>query len=150
MSDGASGPWRYIITWCRLWYGAHLLYSGIRFYVTGTQPVPHPVAGPFIASLNATGIYPLIKNIEIVTGAMLFLNIMVPLALVIEVPISVTIFILNFFIVASERQLVSGPLEVIANGILLVFYARYYLPLLTPSAPPRPLWTASASDIRAP
>ena len=150
MSDGSSGASRYLITWVRLWYGAHLLYSGIRFYVTGVQPVPHPIAGAFLASLNATGIYPLIKTIEVVTGAMLFFNIMVPLALVIEVPISVTIFILNFFVVASERQLVSGPLEIIVNGILLAFYARYYLPLLTPIAPARPIWTATAADVRAP
>jgi len=150
MADGSSGVMRYVITWVRLWFGAHLLYSGFRFYVSGTVPTPHPVAGPFIASLNATGIYPLIKNLEIVTGAMIFFNLMVPLALVVEFPISVVIFILNFFIVATERQLVSGPLELIVNSLLLVFYARYYLPLVTPVAPPRPLWTAIPSDVRAP
>jgi hypothetical protein len=69
---------------------------------------------------------------------------------VVEAPISVVIFILNFFVVASDRQLFSGPQEIILNGLLMVFYARYYLPLLKPVAPPRPLWTAKLADIRIP
>jgi uncharacterized membrane protein YphA (DoxX/SURF4 family) len=152
MADGEpKGVARYVILWFRIFYGAHLLYSSLRFFAGGVTPkVPHPVAGPFVSSLVATGIYPVVKGVELGVGAMLLLNLFVPLVLVIEVPISVVIFILNTFIVASNRQLFSGPQEIIINVLLMVFYGRYYLPLARPIAPARPLWSASAADIRIP
>ena len=83
----------------------------------------------------------MVKIIETGVGVCLLLNFLVPLVLVVEVPITIVIFILNTFIVASGRQLWSGPLEVLLNGSLLVFYAGYYRPMLTWNPKPAPLWT---------
>ena len=146
------GPAKYVIQWFRIFFGAHLIYSAMRhflgFEVIGK--IHHPVARPFLDGLVITGIYPVVKGIELITGLMILTNIFVPLALVIEFPISVVIFILNTFIVASNRQLFSGPQEVILNTLMIVFYARYYLPLIKPFQQPRPLWTASKADLQAP
>lgn len=151
MDGEPRGVSRYVILWLRIFYGAHLMYSSLRFFFGGvTPPVPHPIAGPFVKSLVDTGIYPVVKGVEGVVGLMLLLNLFVPLVLVVEVPISVVIFILNFFIVASNRQLFSGPQEIIVNILLMVFYGRYYLPLARPIAPARPLWNARAADLRIP
>jgi hypothetical protein len=149
---GSKGVMRYVILWFRIFYGAHLIYSAMRFFlgIEVLGRIHHPVARPFLDGLVITGIYPMVKSIELVTGLMILLNILVPLALVIEVPITVVIFVLNTFIVASNRQLFSGPQELFLNGILIVFYARYYMPLLVLRPPPRPLWTARKSDIRIP
>ena len=133
---------KYVILWVRMYYGFHLLVSGLRYLaLQKVPPVPHPVGGPFIAALDHTGIYHMVKIIETGVGVCLLLNFLVPLVLVVEVPISIVIFILNFFIVASGRQLFSGPFEIILNVTLLVFYAGYYRPMLTWNPKPAPLWT---------
>jgi hypothetical protein len=149
MPNGSSGVMKYVILWFRIFFGAHLLYSALRYYI-GFAPmahITHPVAGPFVDALTATGIYHVVKTIELITGAMILFNIFVPLALVIEFPISVVIMILNFFVVASGRQLFSGPQELILNGLLLIFYGRYYAPMFRMIASPKPLWTITGVDI---
>jgi riboflavin transporter len=145
----ATGASKYVIMWLRIFFGAHLLYSSLRYFLNfeAVGPIPHPVAGPFVESLTETGIYHLVKTIELVTGAAIFLNLFVPLCLVIEFPISIVIFILNFTIVASGRQLFSGPQEVVLNGLLLICYGRYSAPLLRPIAPAMPAWRITRADI---
>jgi riboflavin transporter len=163
MRDGSSATTKYVILWFRVFYGAHLTYSALRYYIAytpvsfqnaigfkGLGAITHPIAGPFVDALTATGIYHVVKTVELIVGALLLLNLFVPLALVVEMPISIVIFILNFFVVASERQLFSGPQEIILNILLMLFYARYYAPLLYAAAPPRPVWTMQQGDIRAP
>jgi hypothetical protein len=153
--DLVSGRLRYVVLWFRIFYGAHLTYSALRYYIAFAPPsflqavhyqplgrITHPVAGPFVDALTATGIYHVVKTVELIVGVALLLNRFVPLMLVVEMPISVVIFILNFFVVASERQLFSGPQEIFLNLLLMVFYSSYYRPLLKPVAPPRLLWRA--------
>lgn len=156
MSQGSpvanDGAMKYVVLWFRIYFGMHLLYSALRYYL-GFEVVGPPVDSPggaFIHAITITGIYHLVKTVELVTGAMLVLNLFVPLVLVIELPISIVIFILNFFVVGSGRQLFSGPQEVILNCLLLLFYGRYYAQLFRLNAPPRPLWTIKRNDINAP
>ncbi|MBL8552481.1 MAG: hypothetical protein JNJ73_21015 [Hyphomonadaceae bacterium] len=152
MQSEVTGPMKYVILWFRLLFGAHLIYSGMRHFLgfEVLSGVTHPVGGPFVRIIAEMGIYQLVKLIELITGIMLFCGLFVPLVLVIEFPISVVIFILNFFIVAQPRQLFSGPQEIVLNGILLAFYGRYYMPLLNPLSPPRPIWKAKWSDTKLP
>ena len=125
----------------RIYYGLHLIWSASRFWFAGGQPaIPHPIGGPFIESLIATGIFPGIKAMEGVIGLLLVFNRYVPLALVLEVPTSFTIFYLNVFITSAPRQLLTGPLELGVNCALLLAYFRYYRPFLVArayAAPPR-------------
>ena len=155
--DVISGRLRYVVLWFRIFYGAHLTYSALRYYLVFApdsflravhyQPlgrITHPVAGPFVDALTETGIYHVVKTVELIVGVALLANRFVPLMLVVEMPISVVIFILNFFVVASDRQLFSGPQEIFLNLLLMVFYSSYYRPLLKSVAPPRLLWRARA------
>jgi riboflavin transporter len=155
MTGAVSGKLKYVVLWFRIFYGAHLTYSAVRYYLVFAPQslldavhykplgaITHPVAGPFVDALTATGIYHVVKTVELVVGVALLLNLFVPLMLVVEMPISVVIFILNFFVVGTERQLFSGPQEIFLNLLLIVFYSSYYRPLLKPIVPPLPLWTA--------
>lgn len=125
----------------RVYYGLHLIWSSARYWFTDGQPaVPHPIGGPFIDSLVAMGMFPGIKTLEGIIGVLLVANRFVPLALVLEVPTSFTIFYLNVIIVGAPRQLLTGPLELGVNCILLLAYFRYYQPFLVAravAAPPR-------------
>jgi hypothetical protein len=133
----------------RIYWGLHLIWSSSRYWFAGGQPaIPHPIGGPFIDSLIAMGLFPGIKAMEGVIGIFLVANRFVPLALVLEVPTSFTIFYLNVFITGAPRQLLTGPLELGANCALLLCYFRYYQPFLAAkayAAPPRFL-AASAHD----
>jgi len=73
---------------------------GLVFFVFGlngflhfaSQPPPPPAGGAFLGALFATGyMFPLIKGIEVVAGAMLLGNRFVPLALTLLAPIVVNI-----------------------------------------------------------
>jgi riboflavin transporter len=157
---GVSGKLKYLILWFRIFYGAHLTYSALRYYIAYAPngllaafhyhpfaPVMPPLARAFVDAITATGIYHVVKTVELIVGIALLANLFVPLALIIEMPISVVIFILNFFVVASDRQLFSGPQELLLNGLLIIFYSRYYRPLLEPVVPPLPLWASSSGTL---
>lgn len=76
------------------------LLLGLIFFVFGLNgflhflpmPQPSPEAGAFLGALAATGyMFPLIKGIEVISGALLLANRAVPLALVLLAPIAINI-----------------------------------------------------------
>lgn len=143
---------KYVILWFRIFYAAHLLYSAGRHYYTEWQAKLHGggsfiqnlvipgAGGRFVNSLVEMGLYDIVKFIELVVGLCLLFNLFVPLVLVVEMPISVIIFFLNFFVVGTGYQNFTGPQEVFLNGLLMVFYFGYYKSMLTPIAKPQPMW----------
>ena len=124
----------------RIYMGGHLLWSCIRYWSTDMQPViHHPLGGPFVASLVAIGAFPFIKTLEGICGLLLLTNRFVPLALVLAVPTSMTIFYLNTFVTARLSGILTGPPEVGVNLLLLLAYFQYYRPFLavhSRAAPP--------------
>jgi len=140
--QGGAGtqPLAPAVTALRLYFAAHLIWSSVRYwFFTDLQPViPFPVAQMFLGALDAMGVFPGIKAMEGVIGLMLLANRYVPLALVLEVPTSVTIFYLNTFITGTPHTLVSGPAELLVNVLLLLGYYGYYRPFLVARAEPAP------------
>jgi hypothetical protein len=130
----------YVILWFRIFFGTHLLYSSLRHYLTDFNAFVPDVGGRFVNSLVETGIYEIVKATEGIVGLCLILNIFVPLMLVIEFPFSIVIFYLNFVVVATPRQLFTGPQEIFLNGILILFYFGYYRDMLRPRVSPAPVW----------
>jgi hypothetical protein len=132
----------YIVLWVRIAFGAHSLLSGLNHFF-GFLPLP-PIdaspAGAFVAEMSRIGLYDMIKFVECGVGVCLLLNVFVPLALVLEFPITVSIFHLNVFIDGGPRQLITGPRELFYNTFLLAAYAGYYLPMLKAKAGLLPIW----------
>jgi hypothetical protein len=115
----------------RIYMGGHLLWSCLRYWMSDMQPaIHHPIGGPFIDSLVAMHAFPGIKTLEGIVGVMLLTNRFVPLALVLAVPTSVTIFYLNTFVTARLSGLLTGPPELGVNVALMLLYFRYYRPML--------------------
>ena len=140
---------KYVILWFRIFYGTHLLYSSLRHYLTDFNAFVPDMGGRFVNALVETGIYEIVKAMEGVVGLCLILNLFVPLVLVIEFPFSVVIFWLNFVIVATPRQLYTGPQEIFLNGILILFYFGYYRDMLRARVQPAPIWEfTKAADTR--
>jgi uncharacterized membrane protein YphA (DoxX/SURF4 family) len=142
-TDGGKSGWTaYFILWVRVAFGVHALLSGINYFYPLVPPPPVNLspAGPFVAEMDAVGLYALIKVVEVLVGVLLIANVYVPLALVLEMPTTMSIFFLNTFVDSSPRQLYTGPKELIFNLLLILAYWAYFRPLLTARAEYTPLW----------
>ena len=135
---------RYVVLWVRVAFGAHALMSGLNYFVQimPLPPVDHSAAGPFVAEMTRIGLYDLIKVVELLVGVCLIFNLFTPLALVIEFPITVSIFYLSVVVVGHGRPVFTGWRELFYNGFLIAAYAGYYLPLLTARPAPLAVWSA--------
>jgi hypothetical protein len=119
----------------RIYFGGHLLWSSLRYWGTDIElTIHHPIAGPFMDAITAMHIYPAVKALEGIVGAMLLVNRFVPLALVLEVPASVTIFYMNTFVTARLSGVLTGPPELGVNCLLMLAYFQYYKPMLSAKA----------------
>ncbi len=119
----------------RIYMGGHLLWSCMRYWMSDLQPVmDHPLGGPFIDSLVLIGAFPGIKTLEGICGVLLLANRFVPLALVLAMPTSVTIFYLNTFVTARLSGILTGPPELGVNLLLLLAYFKSYRPMLAMTA----------------
>ncbi|NSX14696.1 hypothetical protein HTY52_11500 [Cupriavidus taiwanensis] len=140
MSSATQSPWKYVILWLRIYFGAHLFYSGARFILTSYVPeIPGP-GGVYVEAAKGIYIFQIIKYMECVFGIMLLTNRGVLLALMLEMPATVNIFWLNTFIVATPRQLFTGPQELFMNGVLLLAYGGYFASALQAKVEPMWLW----------
>lgn len=149
MNRANQSPWKYVILWLRIYFGAHLFYSGARFILTSYIPeIPGP-GGVYVEAAKGIYIFQMIKYLECVFGIMLLTNRGVLLALLLEMPATVNIFWLNTFIVATPRQLFTGPQELFMNGVLLLAYGGYFATLLQAKVEPMWLWEGWKKLVRA-
>ncbi|MGF6638097.1 hypothetical protein OKW38_000314 [Paraburkholderia sp. MM5496-R1] len=126
--------------WLRLYFGAHLFYSGIRYILSGYVPEIPDISGAYVAAATTIHMYPAVKYMEFFYGLMLLTNRGVLLALILEMPITATIFWLNTFIVATPRQLFTGPQELFMNGVLVLAYSGYMAAVFRLKLEPMWLW----------
>ena len=136
-------PTYYIVHWLRYFFGAHLLFSGGRYILTGYMPEIPGIGGEWANANAALGLYQAVKYMEFVFGAMLLANRFVLLALILEMPATVNIFWLNTFIVGTPRQLFTGPQELFLNGVLLLAYGGYVGAAIKPRLEPLWLWESA-------
>jgi hypothetical protein len=86
------------------------------------------------------GLFAVIKAIETIVGLCLVFDVFVPVALILEMPVSFNIFYLSVFVVADPRTVWTGPRELIFNLFLLAAYGGYFLPIFKARIEQRPLW----------
>jgi hypothetical protein len=108
--------------------------------MTGYVPEIPGLGGAWVQANADIYVYQAIKYLEILTGAMLLFNRFPLLALILEMPASVNIFWLNTFIVATPRQLFTGPQELFLNGVLLLAYSGWIGAAVKPKLEPLWLW----------
>jgi hypothetical protein len=118
---------------------------GFMFFVFGLiglfNLIPPPEAGvpagamALGAALQQTGyMFPLIKGTEVVGGALLLSNRLVPLALVLLAPVVVNIFLFHLFLTPGDRGMASVVLLLEAG--LAWAYRTHYRALFVATAKP--------------
>lgn len=109
--------------------GAFLLFGLNGFLQFLPQPPVPEAAGSFLGALAATGyMFPLIKGLEVVTGALLLSNRYVPLALALIAPIVVNIVAFHALLAPAGIAL---PLLLLATELVLAYsYREAFAPML--------------------
>lgn len=135
--------WQFI-TFFRILFGLHLLYSAGAYVFFGWVPAafhnPASPAGHFMAELDKIHLYGVVKYVELVLGLLIIGNRLVPLAAAMELPITLMIAYLNLVIEGpiEPRHYYTGVQELLINGIVLLGYGAYFRSVLTVHA--RPKW----------
>jgi len=108
-----------------------MLLNGLNHFV---PLFPQPLGGPdrssqLLVTLIETGLFTLVKSTEIAVGAMLLLDLFVPLALVVAMPVSVVVWYNHAILVGRPFDFSMGIGCLVWNLVLLIAYLPYFLPL---------------------
>lgn len=123
----------------RVLFGVWNLFFGLVFFFHAAgsmfvipQPMGHGELTPYLnQTLIDTGLFHIVKAIEIVVGVLLVANRAVPLSLCLYFPITVVIFVVNMFL--EDFGLVGPVIAIIYVAVhLFLFWAyrSYYQPML--------------------
>lgn len=119
-----------VVLTARIIYGFLWVVFGLNFFF---HYLPNPPPPPELAMKFASGLmanpyfFPILKVTEVTVGALLLLNIAVPLALVVIAPISLNILL--FHAVLAPEGLGVAILMVSLNVFLGLAYFDRYKPL---------------------
>lgn len=113
-------------------FGAWMLVNGLNYYFP-MFPLPplSPAAQAFLTQLIASGLFDLAKVIEVIVGALLIVDLFVPAAIAMCMPVSVVIFFNNIILERGALGYIAGVVTLTLNFFLIAAYAQYFLPLLT-------------------
>lgn len=137
--------WQFV-TFFRILFAVHLLYSGGAYIFFGWVPSaffnPASPVGRFMVELDKIGLYPLVKYTEFGLGLLALADRFTPLVAVMEFPITVMIAYLNIFVegAIAPRHYYTGVQELAINVTVLLGYGAYYRSMLGARNAPRWLW----------
>ena len=116
----------------RLLFGALYLFNGaLPWTHLVVLPVSNAKAAAILIALSDTGIVmQVVKSLEVVAGLLLILNRFVPLALVVLMPITIFIAIVDLDLDPNPLAIGGGGFLLLANTVLMCIYLDYYRPLL--------------------
>jgi uncharacterized membrane protein YphA (DoxX/SURF4 family) len=132
-------PGELLLTAARLQLGAWMIVNGLNHWLPiFPQPLGSTVDSQrLLVALIESGLFDLVKAVEVVGGILLILNLYVPLALLMLLPISIVVYYFDAVLQQRwNRILYMGVLCFYINLALLVAYVRYYFPMLTPWSQP--------------
>jgi len=103
---------------------------GLNFFLQFLPPQPQPegVVAAFTGGLFQSGyFFPVLKGIEVITGALLLMGFFVPLSLVVLAPISVQILLFHTLLAPAGAPM--GIVILALNLYLAWVYRDHYKPL---------------------
>jgi putative oxidoreductase len=117
---------------------------GLIFFVFGLNfffhfipqgPAPTGTAGAFLGGLFQSGyLFPLIKVIEVISGALLLFGRYIPLVLVVLMPISINILLFHTILEPGGMPITISLLIIICQLYLAWVYRNYYTQLFIAKA----------------
>lgn len=123
----------FVLDAMRLLLGAWMIVNGLNHFLPiFPQPMgSFPLSSQLIIALIETGLFGIVKIVELVGGVMLIANRFVPLALAILMPMSVVVFYNDAVLQHRwDRVFYMGVDCFYMNVILMLAYIRHYLPMM--------------------
>lgn len=111
------------------WFIAHGLNQWLEFF-----PRPKgssPIARELIMALNNSGLFDLVKIMEVITGTLMLANRFVPLAIVGAFPVAFSIAHLNIISNPDPMSKIAGVVSILLLGVIAVGYLDKFLPMFT-------------------
>jgi hypothetical protein len=98
-----------------------------------------------------SGVFELVKSIEITAGLLLLVNRFVPLALMMVAPLTVVIFVVDCVLIVTPEGYAFGGTTTVLVILTLIAYLKHFLGLLAfRAAPATPSIAELAAAITAP
>jgi putative oxidoreductase len=121
----------------RILLGLIYFVFGLNFFLhfipQGSSPTGN--AGAFVGGLFQSGyLFPLIKVIEVVCGALLLFGRYIPLVLIVLMPISINIFLFHTILLPGAAPVTISFLIIISQLYLAWCYRSYYKQLFVAKA----------------
>jgi putative oxidoreductase len=128
-----------VIAILRIGMGLYLLANGLNFFFEFLvlPPVENETANLLMAGFIQSGMFEIVKVVEVVGGLALIFNFYVPLALVVAYPIVVIIAYIDILILKWELGgIVNGGIFFAVFTALMFFYLPYFRGMFTRKAVP--------------
>ncbi len=113
----------------RLIFGAWMLASGLNHFFVALWPLSpghEPLAIQLMAALSHSGLLGVATTIQLLTGPLILMGLLVPVALCVVMPVSTCAL---YWAVVLDHQPLGALLAVVAfalNGLLMLAYIDYY------------------------
>lgn len=116
----------------QFFFGGWFFYNGLNHFAAFTPPPPGstPLSRELIGALNHTGLFDVVKGVELVTGAALLANRFVPLATVVAFPVTLAIAHVMLLNNGGVVGTTVGLLAIALNGLIALGRLNAFLPML--------------------
>jgi hypothetical protein len=140
---------RFAVWWVRLVYVAWMVPAGLNHFVR-LYPQPggaNPLSDGVFTALLDSGMFTLVKAVELAAGLMILFGFRVPLALVMVLPVSFTVWYWDTELQGWwSTSAVYGWAVLSCNLFLLYAYRASYRTLWEGYDPPRWPWTKTGAE----
>lgn len=143
ISMNADTVWKVTVTLMRLFLGGWMIVSGYSYWAQklGLPPgFPQPLgtlplSNQMLVSMIETGVFDIVKTIEILGGLCMVFGVFVPAATLLLLPISAIVYYNAIFLNVRTDRIFNltymGVMCLYMNVIIALAYVRYYLPTLS-------------------
>jgi uncharacterized membrane protein YphA (DoxX/SURF4 family) len=108
----------------------------LNFIPPPKEPMPEKAMAFASAMMNTGYMFKLVAGTQLVAGVLLLLNLFVPLALVLLMPIFVNIIAFHLFLAPAPSGFAPGIILLIMELYLAWVYRKAYMPMLVMKARP--------------
>lgn len=133
--DWSTRLFRIIAYAVQFFFGGWFFYNGLNHFVGFTPPPPgsSPATRELMAGLEQTGLFAVVKAIELLTGAALLANRFVPLAALVAFPVTFAIAWVMTVINGGAVGYTVGVLALLFNAIIALSRWEHFAPVLAVS-----------------
>jgi len=151
-APGRTGSATIIIYAAQFFFGGWFLAHGLNYWLE-FFPQPHgssPISRELIMAMIHSGLFDIVKVVEVLAGVLMLLDLFVPLAIVLSVPVALSIAHLNLVENDDWFSKITAIVILVLIAIIAIGRLDRFLPMLAMRTPPPSLATLRTLFARRP